>query len=126
MQHFYMPLPASGTALLTSGEDGQVKIWSKAGMLRSTLASTVNPVYAAAWGAESNAVLFCSGRDLNVVPLQSGTKKLAWQGHDATILRVDWSLVNDLIVSGGEDFRYKVSHASCKVHNKYCPSTRTM
>ena len=29
-----------GTMLLTSGEDGQVKLWSKSGMLRSTLAQT--------------------------------------------------------------------------------------
>lgn len=27
-----------GTALVTFGEDGQIKIWSKTGMLRSTLA----------------------------------------------------------------------------------------
>ncbi|GAA6090318.1 intraflagellar transport protein 80 homolog [Tachysurus ichikawai] len=27
-----------GTALITAGEDGQIKIWSKSGMLRSTLA----------------------------------------------------------------------------------------
>ena len=26
-----------GSALLTAGEDGQVKIWSRSGMLRSTL-----------------------------------------------------------------------------------------
>ena len=29
----------SGTDLLTAGEDGVVKIWSRSGMLRSTLAS---------------------------------------------------------------------------------------
>lgn len=106
---------AAGTALLTSGEDGQVKIWSKAGMLRSTLASTENPVHAAAWGPESSAVVFCSGRDLNIMPLQSGAKKLAWQGHDGIILKVDWSSVTDLIVSGGEDCRYKVSLGMCRL-----------
>ena len=99
----------AGTALLTSGEDAQVKTWSKAGMLRSTLASTENPAYAAAWGPDSNAVVLCSSGDISVVPLQSGLKKLSWQGHDSTILRLDWSIVNDLIVSGGEDCRYKVS-----------------
>ena len=78
-------------------------------MLRSTLVSTDNPIYAAAWSPDSNAVVFCSHKDLNVIPLQSGAKKLAWQAHDSTILKVDWSLVCDLIVSGGEDCRYKVS-----------------
>ena len=29
-----------GTAMATAGEDGQVKIWSRSGMLRSTLAQT--------------------------------------------------------------------------------------
>ena len=28
----------SGNSLVTAGEDGQVKIWSRSGMLRSTLA----------------------------------------------------------------------------------------
>ena len=78
-------------------------------MLRSTLVSTDKPVYAAAWGPDSSAVVFGSQRDLSVVPLQSNTKKLAWQAHDSTVLKLDWSPVNDLIVSGGEDCRYKVS-----------------
>lgn len=95
--------------MLTSGEDGQVKTWSKAGMLRSTLASSENPVYAAAWGPDSSAVVFCSCGEIVILPLQSGSKKLSWQGHDSTILRLDWSSVTDLLVSGGEDCRYKVS-----------------
>ncbi|XP_050572752.1 intraflagellar transport protein 80 homolog, partial [Cygnus atratus] len=33
---------SEGTALATVGEDGQVKIWSKSGMLRSTLAQQDN------------------------------------------------------------------------------------
>lgn len=28
-----------GSALVTAGEDGQIKIWSRSGMLRSTLSS---------------------------------------------------------------------------------------
>ena len=102
------PKPA-GTAILTAGEDGQVKTWSGAGMLRSTIATASYPVYSAAWGPDSYAVVYSCGKDLSIVPLQSGSKKLVWQAHDRAILKVDWSSVNDLIISGGEDCRYKVS-----------------
>ena len=78
-------------------------------MLRSTLATSASPVYSAAWSPDSTAALFCIGKDLNIVPLQSGLKKSSWQAHAATVLKTDWSLVNDLIISGAEDYRYKVS-----------------
>ena len=32
-----------------------------------------------------------------------------WKAHDGIILKVDWNSVNDLILSGAEDCRYKVS-----------------
>ena len=78
-------------------------------MLRSTIAIASYPVYSAAWGPDSYAVVYSCGKDLSIVPLQSGSKKLVWQAHDRAILKVDWSSVNDLIISGGEDCRYKVS-----------------
>ncbi|MEQ2218375.1 Intraflagellar transport protein 80, partial [Xenoophorus captivus] len=31
-----------------------------------------------------------------------------WKGHDGLVLKVDWNSVNDLILSGGEDCKYKV------------------
>lgn len=31
-----------------------------------------------------------------------------WKAHDGIILKVDWNSVNDLILSGAEDCRYKV------------------
>jgi len=94
---------------LTAGEYGQVKIWSAAGMLRSTIATSSFPVYSAAWGPDAYAVIYSSGKDLNITPMQSGSRKLAWQAHDRAVLKVGWSSVNDLIISGGEDCRYKVS-----------------
>ncbi|TRY89075.1 hypothetical protein DNTS_009800 [Danionella cerebrum] len=97
-----------GTALITAGEDGQLKIWSKTGMLRSTLAQQGTPVYSAAWGPDSSRVLYTFGRQLIVKPLQPSAKILQWKAHDGVILKVDWSAVNDLILSGGEDCKYKV------------------
>ncbi|XP_077053458.1 intraflagellar transport protein 80 homolog [Siphateles boraxobius] len=97
-----------GTALITAGEDGQLKIWSKSGMLRSTLAQQGTPVYSVAWAPDSGRVLYTSGRQLVVKPLQPSSKVLQWKAHDGVILKVDWSAVNDLILSGGEDCKYKV------------------
>ncbi|XP_035384263.1 intraflagellar transport protein 80 homolog isoform X2 [Electrophorus electricus] len=97
-----------GTALITAGEDGQIKIWSKSGMLRSTLAQQASPVYSVAWGPDSDRVLYTLGRQLVIKPLQPGSKVLQWKAHDGIILKVDWNSVNDLILSGGEDCKYKV------------------
>ncbi|XP_076590790.1 intraflagellar transport protein 80 homolog isoform X2 [Chaetodon auriga] len=97
-----------GTALITAGEDGQIKIWSKSGMLRSTLASQGSPVYSVAWGPDSDRILYASGRQLVIKPLQPSAKVIQWKAHDGVILKVDWNSVNDLILSGGEDCKYKV------------------
>jgi intraflagellar transport protein 80 len=43
-------------ATLAAGEDGSVKIWSRNGMLRTTLATSTCPVYAVAWAPDNNAV----------------------------------------------------------------------
>ncbi|XP_055013353.1 intraflagellar transport protein 80 homolog [Boleophthalmus pectinirostris] len=97
-----------GSALITAGEDGQIKIWSKSGMLRSTLASQGSPVYSVAWGPDSDRILYTSGRQLIIKPLQPSAKVIQWKAHDGLILKVDWNSVNDLIISGGEDCKYKV------------------
>ncbi|XP_078102173.1 intraflagellar transport protein 80 homolog isoform X2 [Sander vitreus] len=100
-----------GTALITAGEDGQIKIWSKSGMLRSTLASQGSPVYSVAWGPDSDRILYTSGRQLVIKPLQPSAKVIQWKAHDGVVLKVDWNSVNDVILSGGEDCKYKWSYA---------------
>ncbi|NWV07561.1 IFT80 protein, partial [Ptilonorhynchus violaceus] len=97
-----------GTALVTVGEDGQVKIWSKSGMLRSTLAQQGTPVYSVSWGPDSDKVLYTSGKQLIIKPLQPNAKLLQWKAHDGLILKTDWNSINDLILSAGEDCKYKV------------------
>ncbi|BFZ00478.1 hypothetical protein BsWGS_03517 [Bradybaena similaris] len=97
-----------GTALVTAGEDGQVKIWSRSGMLRSTLTQNSIPVYGIAWSPDSDQVLFTNGRQLVIKPLQASVKPQMWKAHEGIILSVDWNAVNNLILSGAEDKRYKV------------------
>ncbi|XP_048121196.1 intraflagellar transport protein 80 homolog [Alosa alosa] len=110
-----------GTALITAGEDGQIKIWSKSGMLRSTLAQQGSPVYSVAWGPDSDRILYTSGKQLIIKPLQPSSKVLQWKAHDGIILKVDWNSVNDLILSGAEDCRYKVWDSYGRLLNVSAP-----
>ncbi|KAL0481894.1 intraflagellar transport protein 80 [Acrasis kona] len=102
-----------GTALVTGGEDGVLKIWSRNGQLRSTLATTGKCIYSATWGPptviEQN-ILFTSGKDLIIKPLHatSSAKQMQWKAHDGIVLKVDWNILSKFIVSCGEDGKYKV------------------
>ncbi|CAH1781800.1 unnamed protein product [Owenia fusiformis] len=97
-----------GTALATAGEDGQVKVWSRSGMLRSTLSQNSSPVYAITWNPDSDHLLYTNGKQLVIKSLQANAKPLTWKGHEGVILKVDWNPVNNLILSGAEDCKYKV------------------
>ncbi|XP_034024184.1 intraflagellar transport protein 80 homolog [Thalassophryne amazonica] len=97
-----------GTALITAGEDGQIKVWSKSGMLRSTLVNQGFPVYSVAWGPDSDRILYTEGGQLVIKPLQPSSKVIQWKAHKGIILKVDWNSVNNLILSGGEDCKYKI------------------
>ncbi|XP_018019947.1 intraflagellar transport protein 80 homolog [Hyalella azteca] len=97
-----------GSSILTGGEDGLVKIWSRSGMLRSSLAMSSGPVYSAAWSPDSDAVLYTSGTALVIKPLAPNTKPIQWKAHEALVLKVAWNPNTGLIISGGEDTRYRV------------------
>jgi intraflagellar transport protein 80 len=97
-----------GNSIATGGEDGVLKIWSRAGQLRSTLANTGKCIYSLAWGPTSEQVLFTSGKDLIIKPIHAASKQWQWKAHDGTILKVDWNPLTKLIISGGEDGKYKV------------------
>ena len=97
-----------GNAFATAGEDGQVKIWSRSGMLRSTLVQAAVCIYSVAWSPESDQVLHTYGKELVIKPLQPSGKLMSWKAHDGVITCVDWNAVSNLILSGGEDCKYKV------------------
>ncbi|XP_013923421.1 PREDICTED: intraflagellar transport protein 80 homolog [Thamnophis sirtalis] len=77
-------------------------------MLRSTLVQQGTPIYSVAWGPDSEKIIYTSGKQLIIKPLQPNAKVLQWKAHDGIILKVDWNAVNDLILSAGEDCKYKV------------------
>eukprot|EP00697_Spironema_sp_BW2_P009564 gnl/Spiro4/24517_TR12154_c0_g1_i1.p1 gnl/Spiro4/24517_TR12154_c0_g1~~gnl/Spiro4/24517_TR12154_c0_g1_i1.p1 ORF type:complete len:763 (+),score=251.36 gnl/Spiro4/24517_TR12154_c0_g1_i1:87-2375(+) len=97
------------TSILTAGEDGQVRVWSSALAPRSVLEKPdePQPVFAVAWAPDSDSVVWATGGFLTIKSAQAA-KKLMWQAHEAAIVALDWNAVNDLIVSAGEDCRYKV------------------
>lgn len=133
------PTATAGSALATAGEDGQVRVWSRTGMLRSTLAQADAPVHCVAWGQDGDSLAYCSGPSVAVKPLQGGGAPgpggsgaggsstglapggggggsgapragpgVAWRAHDGVVLALDWSPVSGLIVTAGEDCKYKV------------------
>jgi intraflagellar transport protein 80 len=99
-----------GTSICTSGEDGYVRIWSKTGMKRTQLphSGTGQCIYSLSWSPNSDAVLFAAGQEVTIIPVVANAKQIRWKAHDGTVLKVDWNPVNNLIVTGGEDCRYRV------------------
>ncbi|KAL9641874.1 hypothetical protein ABK040_000254 [Willaertia magna] len=97
-----------GSALVTAGEDGVIKIWSRGGQLRSTLASIGKCVYSLAWGPTNEEILFANEKDLVIKPIHVASKQIQWKAHDGVILKVDWNPLTNLIVSCGEEGRYKI------------------
>ena len=94
--------------ICTVGEDGQVKVWSHSLMLQSTLVQSSSPVYSVSWSPDSSQLLYTSGKHLIIQSLQPSSKSLQWKAHDGLIPAVDWSLLGNLIISGGEDRKYRV------------------
>ena len=63
------------------GEDGQVKIWSRSGMLRSTLSQLETPVYGVAWSPDSDHVLYTNDKQMVIKPLQPSMKPIIVINH---------------------------------------------
>jgi hypothetical protein len=45
--------------------------------------------------------------------MQADRKNVSWKAHDSVVMAVDWNVVNNLIVTGGEDCKYKVCVYVC-------------
>ncbi|CAJ0606800.1 unnamed protein product [Cylicocyclus nassatus] len=108
-----------GTGLLSCGEDGAVKLWSRNGMLRSVIAQMLSPVYclhpskrsthySVSFDAASDNILFTNNEYCYIKSLKTQSLPLKWKAHDAIVLCCDWSLVSEHIVTGGEDCKFKL------------------
>lgn len=98
-----------GNTIVTSGEDGHIKTWSRQAELRNHFVKDSTPIYSVKWNHDATVIIYCSGNSIFVEPvLKGGLKTLKWKAHDELILCLDWSQANKLILSGGEDKKYKV------------------
>lgn len=99
----------NGSTLATAGEDGLVKIWSKVGMLRSTIhVSNTSPVYALSWSPDSNSLAYVNQANLIIKSLSPQSKALEWMAHEGVIICIDWSPINNRILTASEDGRIKI------------------
>lgn len=98
----------SGQAIVTAGEDGAVKLYSRNGQLRSTITRCKVPIYSVVWSPDDDQILYTRGKELIVKTIRVDTKQLQWKAHDGVVMMTDWNPVNDKIVSCGEDCKYKV------------------
>nr|XP_022919132.1 intraflagellar transport protein 80 homolog [Onthophagus taurus] len=97
-----------GSSLLTAGEDGFIKIWSRSGMLRSTIVSSDFSVYGVSWSPDNQSIVYTSGKFIVIKNLAPNTKPHKWKAHEGITLCLSWSSSSELIISGGEDCRYRV------------------
>lgn len=102
-----------GTSLLTSGEDGEVKVWSQTGHLRSIMTRLESAVNSMSWNHDSSTVVAAHNASLSIHHVQNNGKSFKWnvtgsKEKSAVILAVDWNSQSNLIVCGGEDCKYHV------------------
>lgn len=97
-----------GSSLLTAAEDGSLKIFSRAGMLRSTIIQNEGLIVCARWSPNSLSVAYCQGNAIALKPLAANSKLIKWQAHDGLVLAISWSSNSEQIASAGEDTRYKI------------------
>lgn len=85
--------PDQRSTTFAGGEDGQVRIWARSGMLRSNLvqsgkllcmvslhfASTgeclATPIFSICWSADNDAILYGAGKHLVMKPLSPNSKQ---------------------------------------------------
>ncbi|ETO13836.1 hypothetical protein RFI_23533 [Reticulomyxa filosa] len=97
-----------GSALVTGGEDGVIKQWSRTGNLRSRLVAVSHLIYDIDWSPSDHAVVYCFEKYVAIQPIQGHNKPIKWKAHASAVLALDWNAQNQLIVTGGEDCCYRV------------------
>jgi len=71
---FYKLFISNNIILIAAGQDGAIKIWSRNGMLRSTLVKANLPILTANWSPDSSSILYAQGANLILQSLNSNSK----------------------------------------------------
>lgn len=70
------------SAILTAAEDGQLKIWSKTGLLRNTIATEPSPIHCCGWSSDvQERILYSTNDQLSIRPLAPNSKTIKWVAH---------------------------------------------
>lgn len=92
-----------GSSIATAGEDGLVKIWSRTGILRSTLASCGSAVTSINWDSTGKYIMFSSGGNITIRSASFKQDQTQFRAHRRLITCSDWNRVTNEILTGGED-----------------------
>lgn len=63
-----------GAGIMTAAEDGMIKVWSRSGMLRSTVVQNEGLIRAACWSPKSDSIAYCQGSFIAIKPLAANSK----------------------------------------------------
>lgn len=77
-----------GSGLLTAGEDGSIKVWSKLGMLRSHIVQNEMPIRTVCWSPNSLSIAYCSEGFIAVKPLAPNSKLMKVSCHSCCVYSV--------------------------------------
>ena len=77
-------------------------------MFRNSLIQSEKPIYCVLWSPDNEYILFCCEKNLCIKPVLGGNKQVQWKAHDGIVLKCDWNASNNMIVSCGEDCKYKI------------------
>lgn len=92
-----------GLSIASAGEDGFVKIWSRNGSLRSTLASCGTAVTSMNWDCTGKYLMFTHGGMITVRSASFKQDQTQFRGHRRLITCSDWNRASNEILTGGED-----------------------
>ncbi|KRZ78558.1 Intraflagellar transport protein 80 -like protein [Trichinella papuae] len=90
---------SDGISIVTCGEDGNVKLWSRNGVLRLHLAKVDQAVHCVRWSPDNSRVVFSFGDKLQINWVKATDKlPFKWHANQGPVLAVDWSPANNWIV----------------------------
>lgn len=92
-----------GSSIATAGEDGLVKIWSRTGILRSTLASCGSAITTLNWDSTGKYLMYSSGGNVTIRSASFKQDQVQIRAHRRLIVCSDWSRASNEIITGGED-----------------------
>lgn len=100
---------SDGTTLVSASDDGSIKTWSKNLELRNSLVKDQSAIYSVKWNSDASYICYTNENDICIEPvLKGGLKTIKFKAHDEVVLCLDWSFSNRMIISGGEDKKYKI------------------